>query len=183
MPDIFRIIHLLLAKKVTTELLNKFDWLIVSRQIQGSPGSYESYAIKKEDFIASILSEIPLKSESFGLACSDLTSPIVAATEAGYYDIPYKFKVTEVIATLLTAQASGSTFTVNLYKNGVSILSTLLTIDNGDTSSLNASIAAVIDSAQSTFQKGDRFSVDVTQVGNGTATGLIVTIVGNQIAA
>lgn len=114
--------------------------------------------------------------QSFIVAASDLTTAITAGTSKAYFPMPYAFTVTEVMATLLTAQASGSIFTVDINENGTSILSTKLTIDNTETSSLTASTQPVISDAS--LAKGGVITVDVDQVGASGALGLIVTVVG-----
>lgn len=114
--------------------------------------------------------------QSFIVAASDLTTAITTGTSKAYFPMPYAFTVTEVMATLLTAQASGSIFTVDINENGTSILSTKLTIDNTETSSLTAATQPVISDAS--LAKGGVITIDVDQVGASGALGLIVTVVG-----
>lgn len=114
----------------------------------------------------------------FIVACSDMTTAITAATDKAYFDAPYAFTLTEVIGTLFTVQASGSTFTVDIHKNGTTVLSTKITIENTEDSSLDATTQPVI--SVSSFAKGDRLTFDVDQIGNGTAKGLQVTIIGTH---
>lgn len=114
--------------------------------------------------------------QSFIVAASDLTTAITAGTSKAYFPMPYAFTLTEVMATLLTAQASGSIFTVDINENGTSILSTKLTIDNTETSSLTAATQPVI--SDSSLAKGSVITIDVDQIGASGALGLIVTVVG-----
>ena len=81
--------------------------------------------------------------------------------------------------SLTTAQGSGSIFTVDVNKNGTSILSTKVTVDNGEKASTTAATPAVI----STTAAGndDEGTVDVDQIGDGTATGGKVRIFGYGI--
>jgi hypothetical protein len=109
-------------------------------------------------------------------ACSDLTTPITVSTDKVYIPIAANFTLTEVIAFLSTPQVSGSLFTVDIKLNGVSILSTLITIENGDNSSVTATIPPVI--STTIISKNDIVTVDVTQIGDGTGAGLIVTLIG-----
>lgn len=108
--------------------------------------------------------------------CSDLDTAITAdaVNKKGYWTAPADGTIKEVFADLDTAQVSGSLFTVDIKKNGVSIFSTLLTFDNTELTTLTATTAAVI--STTAFVKGDRFNVYVTQVGDGTAKGLLATI-------
>lgn len=173
--DLFKILHWLSIKKVTSTLRSS-DYFIVSRLSPKSPGTYETVAMNKLDFIQEINNSNVV---NISLACSDLSTPITVSSNVGYYDFPYAFNVSEIIGTLLTAQTSGNKFTVDIKKNGVSILSTLLTIDNTKTSSLTSTVKPTFSTVN--FSKGDRITVDVTQVGDGTAIGLIVEIIGTKI--
>lgn len=140
-------------------------------------------AIGSADLIELVQSSVNVKAllssvitQSFIVAASDLTTAITAGTSKAYFPMPYAFTVTEVMATLLTAQASGSIFTVDINENGTSILSTKLTIDNTETSSLTASTQPVISDAS--LAKGGVITIDVDQIGASGALGLIVTVVG-----
>ncbi|MBS7738385.1 hypothetical protein [Chelatococcus sp. HY11] len=121
---------------------------------------------------------IKAKPEAFILACSDLTTALAAGTGKAYFRLPYAFTLTAVKASLLTAQASGSIFTVDINKNGTSVISTKLTIDNTEKTSATAATPAVISSAA--FLADDEVTIDIDQIGNGTAAGLIVELIGNQ---
>ena len=109
-------------------------------------------------------------------AASDLTTAITVGTNKVYIPLPTSFTLTEVRAFLSTPQTSGSIFTVNINLNGVSILSTKLTIDNNENSSKTATTPAVI--SNTTMTDDGIISIDVDQIGNGTAKGLIVTLIG-----
>src|SRR5215831_16505519 len=109
-------------------------------------------------------------------ACSDLTTPLVAATGAQNFPVPHAMTVHEVRAHLATAQTSGSTFTVDINQNGQSILSTKITIDNGETTSTTAATPPII--IVPDLVDDGLITVDVDQVGNGTAIGLVVELIG-----
>jgi hypothetical protein len=125
-----------------------------------------------------VRSAIRTKPESFILACSDLTTSLTTGTGKAYFRLPYAFTLTAVRASLLTAQASGSIFTIDINKNGTSVLSTKLTIDNTEKTSATAATPAVISSAA--FIADDEVTIDIDQIGNGSAVGLIVELIGNQ---
>jgi len=112
----------------------------------------------------------------FQLACSDLTSDITAGTSRGYFRAPFRFRVTDVRASLLTAAESG-TFTVDINRNGVTILSTKLTIDATEKTSVTAATPAVI--SDEYVNLDDEITIDVDDAGTG-ARGLIVTIIGER---
>lgn len=113
-----------------------------------------------------------------GAACSDETTPITTGNGKVTFRSPKAFTLTAVRASLTTAQASGSIFTVNIKQNGSSVLSTKITIDNGATTSTTATTPPVI--STSAITDDSVITVDVDQVGNGTATGLKVWLIGTR---
>jgi hypothetical protein len=112
-----------------------------------------------------------------GAACSNETSPVTTGSKVTLR-APAAFTVTAVRASLKTAQASGSIFTVDILKNGSSILSTLITIDNTEKTSTTAVTPPVI--SASAVADDDELSVSVTQIGDGTAIGLKAEIIGTK---
>jgi hypothetical protein len=110
------------------------------------------------------------------LSCSDLTTSITTGTTKAYFRSPLAFTLTDVRASLLTAQTSGNIFTVDINETGVSILSTKLTIDNTEKTSVTAATPAVI--SDTAIANDAEITIDVDQVGSGTAAGLIVTLIG-----
>jgi hypothetical protein len=110
------------------------------------------------------------------VACSDETTAITAGTNKVTFRMPHAMTVTSVRASLTTAQASGSIFTVDINEGGVSILSTKLTIDNTEKTSVTALTAPVI--SDTALADDAEITIDVDQIGDGTATGLKVTIIG-----
>jgi hypothetical protein len=111
-------------------------------------------------------------------ACSDETTAITAGTTKVTFRLPCAFILTEVRASLSTAQTSGSIFTVDINLGGVSILSTKLTIDNTEKTSLTATTPAVI--SNTTMTDDGEITVDIDQIGNGTAKGLKITLIGTR---
>lgn len=105
---------------------------------------------------------------------TDVFTNIGAGTGKMYVPIKTARTITSVTAYLITAQASGSIFTVDINENGSSILSPKLTIDNTETNSTTAATAAVI--VDNSLAANSILSFDVDQIGNGTAIGLIVII-------
>lgn len=90
---------------------------------------------------------------------------------------PQPMTLSSVRASLTTAQASSSIFTVDVKKNGTTIFSTLLTIDNTEKTSVTAATPAVL--STTTIADDDEITVFVTQVGTSTAAaGLKVTLIG-----
>lgn len=116
-------------------------------------------------------------SQSFVIACSDETTALTTGTAKVTFRMPYAFTLTAVRASLTTAQTSGSIFTVDINEGGVSILSTKITIDNTEKTSTTAVTAPVISDAS--LADDAEITVDIDQVGDGTAKGLKVTLIGS----
>ena len=100
------------------------------------------------------------------LVCSDEKTDIVASlTESKIkfvFQTPQSF--TNIIGEL-NVSAVGGTFTVDVTKNGVSILSTYLTFDSGETSTRTALIPKVLTTSPVSFDIGDYVEVFVRIVG------------------
>lgn len=105
--------------------------------------------------------------ESIIIAAGDETAAITTGTGKVTFRMPYAFTLTGVRASLKTAQASGSIFTVDINEGGASVLSTKLTIDNTEKTSATAATAAVISDAS--LADDAEITIDVDQIGDGTA--------------
>ena len=113
------------------------------------------------------------------LACSDETTALTTGTAKITFRTPCAMTVTSVRASLTTAQASGSIFTVDINEAGTSILSTKLTIDNTELTSTTAATAPVI--SDSSLADDAEMTIDIDQIGDGTAKGLKITITGTRV--
>jgi hypothetical protein len=118
------------------------------------------------------------KKEYLTVALGDETTAVAAGTGKLTLRMPAPWTLQDVRASLTTAQASGSILTVDINVNGTSILSTKLTIDNTEKTSKTAATAAVISSAS--LADDDEITIDVDQVGDGTAKGLKVMLIGTR---
>ena len=112
------------------------------------------------------------------LAASDETTALTTGTAKMTFRMPYAMTLTSVRASLTTAQASGSIFTVDINESGASILSTKLTIDNTEKTSTTAATPAVI--SDTALADDSEITIDIDQIGNGTATGLKITLIGTR---
>lgn len=119
-----------------------------------------------------------VKVQSIILAASDETTALTAGVAKVTFRMPYAFTVTGVRASLTTAQTSGSLLTVDINEAGTSILSTKLTLDNTEDTSVTAATAAVISDAS--LADNAKITIDIDQVGDGSAKGLKVTLIGYQ---
>ena len=113
------------------------------------------------------------------LACSDETTALTTGTAKITFRTPCAMTVTAVRASLTTAQTSGSIFTVDINEGGTSILSTKLTIDNTEKTSTTAATAPVI--SDTSLADDAEMTIDIDQIGDGTAKGLKITITGTRV--
>lgn len=110
------------------------------------------------------------------VACSDETTALTSGSAKVTFRMPIAITLQAVRASLTTAQTSGSVLTVDINAAGTSILSTKLTIDNSEKTSKTAATPAVI--SNTALVDDVEITVDVDQVGDGTAAGLKVYLVG-----
>lgn len=128
----------------------------------------------------------PEVSEAIIVACSDETTALTTGKKATFRT-PYALNITEVVASLTTAQTSGNIFTVDVHvtwaggPTGQTMFSTGLTIDNGETTSTTATTAAVLDPSYTTLPGYTVVEVYIDQVGaSADAAGLKVMLVGSK---
>lgn len=114
------------------------------------------------------------------IAVSDETTAITAGTSKLTFRMPHAMTLTAVRASLTTAQSSGSVLTVDINDGGTTVLSTKLTIDNTEKTSATAATAAVISDAA--LADDAEITIDVDTVGDGTAKGLKVYLIGTRSA-
>jgi hypothetical protein len=112
--------------------------------------------------------------QCLAVACSDETTALTIGTAKITFINPFPstFTVTGVVASLSTAQ----TFTVDINEAGSTILSTKLTIDNTEKNSSTAATPAVI--SDTSIAAYAEMTIDIDQIGDGTARGLKVYILG-----
>jgi hypothetical protein len=111
------------------------------------------------------------------VAASDESTALTTGMAKITFRMPRAVTLSSVRASLTTAQASGSIFTVDINEGGTSILSTKLTIDNTEKTSVTAATPPVISDAN--LADDAEMTIDIDQIGNGTATGLKVMLIGN----
>ena len=107
------------------------------------------------------------------VALSDETTSITTGLAKITFRAPYAMTLTQIPrASLSTASTSGNP-TVDIDKNGVSIFSTLLSIDANEKTSTTAATPAVL--STTTFADDDEITMDISTAGTG-AKGLKVTL-------
>jgi hypothetical protein len=111
------------------------------------------------------------------VAASDETTALTTGTAKITFRMPRAVTLTAVRASLTTAQTSGTIFTVDINESGTSILSTKLTIDNTEKTSTTAANPPVI--SDTALADDAEITIDIDQIGDGTAKGLKVMLIGN----
>ena len=134
-----------------------------------------NYKITRDE-VGIALALTPAMLNNIIVACSDETTALTAGTAKVTFRMPYAFTVTAVRASLTTAQTSGNIFTVDINETGTTILSTKLTIDNTEKTSTTAVTPPVV--SDTTLADDALMTVDIDQIGDGTAKGLKVTLLG-----
>ena len=100
------------------------------------------------------------------ISCSDETTALTTGTGKVTFRMPSAGTLTAVKATLTTAPV-GSAFIVDINEAGTSVLSTKLSIDDGEKTSTTAATSAVI--SDSALADDAEITIDIDQVGSGTA--------------
>lgn len=112
------------------------------------------------------------------VAASDEATALTASADKVKFRMPHAMTLTAVRGSLSTAQATGSILTVDIHESGTTILSTKITIDNTEKTSTTAVAAPVISDAA--LADDAEITIDIDQVGDGTAKGLKVTLIGTR---
>ena len=111
------------------------------------------------------------------LALSDEITPLTSGTLKLTFRMPYAMTLTAVRASLTTAQVSGTLVTFDINKNGATVLSTKLTIDNTEKTSVTAAAPPVI--SVSALADNDEITVDIDAVdGSTVAAGAKIYLIG-----
>jgi|TARA_R110000751_G_scaffold4119_3_gene19311 hypothetical protein len=114
--------------------------------------------------------------QSFIIACSDETTLLTTGTKVTFR-LPYAFTLTAVRASLTTAATGGDLLTVDINEAGSTILSTKITIDASETTSVSAATPPVI--SDTALADNAQITIDIDQVGNTAAgKGLKVALIG-----
>lgn len=119
----------------------------------------ENRAIPDVGWVNTKISEIVFV---ISAATSDIESDLSNGTDKAIFFMPYNMELTEIFAGLGTV-CSGSIFITDINLNGTTILSTKISIDAGENTSLTAATPPAI--STSTLPKGGKITVDFDQVG------------------
>lgn len=112
---------------------------------------------------------------SWIIAASDEITALATGVGKATFRAPEALTLSEVRASVNTASTSG-VVTVDINKNGTTMLSTKLTIDSGEKTSKTAATAAVI--SVTSIADDDEITIDIDTAGTG-AKGLKVALIGD----
>lgn len=116
--------------------------------------------------------------EFFAIAVTDESTDLTTGTAKVAFRMPYAFTLTDVRASV-TAAPTGANLNVDINEGGVSILSTVLSIDAGEKTSTTATTPPVI--SDSTLADDAEITIDIDQIGSTLAgAGLKVYLIGTQ---
>lgn len=112
------------------------------------------------------------------VAVSDEVNTISSGTNLVTYRMPFPMQISSVRASLSTAQTTGSILTVQIKEGGANILSTPLSIDNTEKTSVTAATQPVV--SDNTLADDSEIQIDTTQAGTG-GVGLKIYLIGKRI--
>tara|TARA_R110000868_G_scaffold296382_1_gene556675 strand:+ start:130 stop:630 length:501 start_codon:yes stop_codon:yes gene_type:complete len=156
---------------VTTTVIDTASFFDIDQFIEGT--DYESQKVP----ISVMLKTFATAPIQF--AATDLTTPFTVSTFDVVIPIPYEFYATEIRANVKTAPTDADLI-FNVKMDGVSVLSTKITIDAGELTSTTATVPAVISTP--TLNNDKIITVECTQIGATIAgAGLTITINGYRL--
>lgn len=114
--------------------------------------------------------------EELGIAVSDEGTNLTTGTAKVTFRMPFKMFLTKVVANVNTAP-TGSTIIVDINEEGVSVLSTRITIDISEKTSETAATPPVI--SDNSLAADAEITIDIDQVGSTVAgKGLKIWLIG-----
>ncbi len=135
--------------------------------------------IKFQTGVTDLANITTLRTESFIIACSDEATALAAGSKKAIFRMPYAFTLTAVRASLTTAGTASGLTTIDINEAFTTILSTKITIDLNEKTSVTAFTQPVISDA--TLAYDAQISIDIDAISGGaTETGLKVTLIGYQ---
>lgn len=139
--------------------------------------SADSNKAKRISFL-SLFNYIKSKSDTeVSYACSDEASELAVGTLITFR-MPYAMTLSQIKLSLNVAPTVSKVI-VDIKENGASIFSTLASVDTGSTTSVGASVPAVISDVN--LANDSIITISTTQVGSGSAgKGLKVTFIGRR---
>ena len=150
--------------------------LLKGPDLEKLPAAHQKLRQKINELVTRLLDRETTGGDGdFQVAISDETTAIATSATARTFRMPWAMTLQDLRLSLITAQTSGTAVTVTVSQNGTTILSTSLTIDNTEKTSLTAAVPVVI---SNTALLDDAIIVIGVTVGDGTAIGGKVTFKG-----
>lgn len=119
-----------------------------------------------------------LEACEFQIIVGDETTDLVVADDTLTFRMPYAMNVTEIRANVNTAPV-GDDIVIDIEEGGATILSTLITIDDGDKTSVDSATPAVISDAD--LADNSEISVNIDAIGDTTdGNGLKLWFIGTR---
>jgi hypothetical protein len=113
------------------------------------------------------------------VAAGDETTTLTVSSSRVTFRLPYAMTLTSVRGSLTNAQSGGSVLTFDVRLAGVgSIFSTKPTFDNSSRTTVGAATPAVL--TTTALPDDAEITIDITQVGTGTPSGLKVSLIGTN---
>jgi len=115
--------------------------------------------------------------QSLIVAISGETTALTVATALTTFRMPYAFQLSDVKASLTTAGGTSGVTTLDINQDGSTILSTKLTIDYGELTSVTAATKFVL--STNTLTANSKMTVDCDAItGSGAEAGGKITLIG-----
>jgi len=147
-------------------------FILVTQSTQNAPANLPVITTTGGAITAGYLPD----SRQLVIACSDEVSNLTVGTNKVTFRSPYAFTLTGVRASVNLAP-TGSAIIVDINENGTSVLSTKLSIDANEKTSLTAASPAVI--SDSSIANDAEITIDIDQIGSAIAgKGLKVVLIG-----
>jgi len=125
-----------------------------------------------------------IQPQSIIVAASDESTPITVGVAKTTFRTPYPLQILGVKASLTTAGGTSGTTTIDINDDGTSILSTKITIDQGELTSETAATPPVLATTGYTILPDSSITVDVDAIsGGGSETGLKIEIICYPLGA
>ena len=112
--------------------------------------------------------------ETFTLRSNTPTTSVAVAAGIDFMRMPYSFRLTDIRVSFNTASAGETT--IDVLESGVSVLSTLITVDAGEETSVTAAVPLVI--SDYALANDAKITFDVTAAAGSPATGIKVSVIG-----
>lgn len=111
------------------------------------------------------------------IACGDEDTPITTGVKVTFR-MPFAMLLSNVKGSLTVEQDSGTALGFDVLASGYTIFSTPPTFDNGEKTTKTATTPSVLADSPPFLAEDEEIEIEVTDVGDGTAAGLKVYLIG-----